>query len=142
MSKLSGVPRLPPGFRLEPSHDWEDRILERVPVHRADVLVADNAVAVEHEGLGNAVNAPVDCREAFEIVGDLGVGITQVAQPLQGVVEPVLVVLAVYRDFTRVLQFHEQGMFQAAGRTPAGEHVVQRDPACERFLGKAFFGVV
>src|ERR687891_2790267 len=82
----------------QPLDEWEDRLFEILRAHRPDVLVHDHTILADDEGLGHAVDAPLDADTAVLIGAGPGVGIAEVVEPFCGVLGPVLVVEAVDRD--------------------------------------------
>src|SRR5579859_3222172 len=86
--------------RIELPHERLHFLLHHVRGNRADVLVADDALAIDHVGLGHAVDAVVDADAAVRIEGDELVGIAIALEPGQRVVARVLVVQADHRRET------------------------------------------
>src|SRR5687767_663185 len=88
---------------------------------RADVLVADHALAVDDVGFGYAVDAVVDRDTASGVVHRELVGIAVAREPRQRVLARVLVVQADDRDALRQLAHHR--MLDQARRAPRRPHV-------------------
>src|SRR5258708_37359960 len=79
-------------------HDqWQDRMVEIGLGQRPDMLVADAAQAIDDEGLGDAVDPPIDA-DAPVVGADPGIGIAERGDPGERRLFLVLVIDAVDRD--------------------------------------------
>src|SRR6185436_13020958 len=81
------IANLPTAKLLHQRHDLLPRVLRR---ERADVLVADHALAVDHVGFGHAVDAVVDRDAAIAVVHRELVGVAVAREPGQRVFARVL----------------------------------------------------
>src|SRR6188508_2150733 len=106
-----------------------DLVRQHVGRQRADVLQADDAVLVDDEGLGHAVDAEVDADPALDVVERGVVRIAEAGQPAGGVLALVLVVEAVERHHLLLRELDQQRMLLAAGDAPRGPDVEHPDLA-------------
>ena len=90
---------------------------------RPDLLVADHALPVDHEGLGHAVDAEIDAHPALGIGDAQHVGIAELLEPRLAGVRLVLVVEPDERNDAALRELHEQRMLVAARRAPRRPHV-------------------
>ena len=104
------------------------------------MLVPNGAVRADHEGLGHAVDAPIDGRAPRRIGADGGEGVAEVAQEAASVVGIVLVVDADDPDGRVLGQLDEGRMLLPARHAPRRPHVHDRHPALEVGVGKARHG--
>src|ERR1051325_7882244 len=104
---------------------------------RPDALVADDSLAVDHVGLGHAVDAVVDGDAARRVEGDDLEGIAVPLEPRQGVLARILVVQAHHRGDSRARELAHHRMLDEARRAPRrphvqhphrAEHVLLREP--------------
>ena len=82
------------------------------------MLAADHALAVNDEGLGHTVAAPVDGDAPVTVGAHGSEGLSQRAQEAAGIVGLVLVVDADQPDVAALRQFHQHRVFLAAGHAP------------------------
>src|SRR6185503_8004652 len=82
---------------LQLAHQRHDALRHDLRRDRADLLVADDALLVDHVGLGHAVHAVVDADLAVQVLERSAVRVAVALEPLQPVVALVLVVEAVER---------------------------------------------
>src|SRR5690242_12669104 len=75
------------GFDLRQDHGRE-----LLGADGADLLEADDTLAVDDEALGHAIDPPFDRRAAAGIGADRGIGIAQAAEKAAGVLRIILVV--------------------------------------------------
>src|SRR5262245_58949495 len=87
-SRLRCSASLATGLQLP--HQRRDLLLGDFRRQRSDVLVADHALAVDHVGLGHAVDAVVDGDAAGGVVGDQLERIAVARQPRQRILARVL----------------------------------------------------
>src|SRR5437764_7573558 len=80
--------------RIELPHQRPHFVAHHVRGNRPDVLVADDALAIDHVGLGHAVDAVVDADASVRIEDDELVGIAVALEPRQRILARVLVVQA------------------------------------------------
>ncbi|MNG08203.1 hypothetical protein D3C84_915430 [compost metagenome] len=94
------------------------------------MAIADDALAVDEEGLGRAVNPEIQPQHAVRIVEIDLIGIAELRQPLDGLVPLILVVHA---DDGNALprQLLEVGVLPIAGRAPGGPDVEQHGAPLE-----------
>src|SRR5688500_9491832 len=98
-----------------------DLLLRHLGRERADVLVADHALAVDDVRFGHAVDAVVDRDAAGGVVHRELVGIAVAREPRQGVLARVLVVQADDRHALGELAHHR--VLDQARRAPRRPHV-------------------
>src|SRR5690606_19116735 len=108
--------------------------------HGADLLVADDALLVDHVRFRHSVDAVVEADGALHVVERGGEGIAVLCKPAQAVFALVLVVEAVERREPRPGELDEQPVLVAAGDAPRGpdiEHpdLSERVPGSEHLVG-------
>src|SRR5690348_5996695 len=92
---------------------------------RRPYVQADDAVAVDQEGLGHARQAPIDRDRAVEIVTHLPERIAEAVEPGARLLGLVLPGNADQGDAVLLRQALEQRLLGEAGRAPAREEVHQ-----------------
>src|SRR5688572_22075011 len=106
-------------------HQRLELLLRDLRRERPDVLVADDALAIDDVGLGHAVDAVVDRDLARGVVNRELVGIAVASKPGQRILAGILVVKADYGDSFGQLGDHR--MLDQARRAPRCPHVEQPD---------------
>src|ERR1700754_69187 len=105
---------------------------------RPDQLEAHDALLVDHEGLGHAVDAEVDAHAALLVEERHGIRVAETREPAEAFFSRVFVVQADDRHRARLREAHERRVLGAAGLAPRGpdvehpdlaEHVVAADGA-------------
>src|SRR5918992_2179751 len=107
---------------------------------RSDVLVADDALAIDDVGLGHAVDAVVDRDLARGVVHRELVGIAVAREPRQRILARVLVIEPDHRD--GLGQLGDHGMLDQAWRAPRRPYVEQPDFSEHVLLREARRGLV
>src|SRR5678816_835133 len=109
---------------------------------RPDVLVADDAVAVDYVGLGDTVHAVVDRDPACRVVDRDLEGIAVPLEPRQRVLARVLVVQAHHGGDSRARELAHHRMLDEARRAPRGPHVHYPHRTEHVFLREALVGLL
>src|SRR5579859_8052860 len=100
----------------------------------SDNLVADHAVLVDKEGLGRAIDTPVDGHVADGIESDCIVRVAILVEHGEGILPVILVIEPMDRQESAGGESHQHGMLFMAGSTPAGPYVEQAHLADEDAL--------
>src|SRR4051812_13406301 len=100
-----------------------DLLLHHVGGERADLLVADHSLAVDHIGLGHAVDAVVDADAPVRVENDQLIGVAIALQPRQRILALVFVVQADHRYEPGLRDARPHRMLDEARRAPRGPHV-------------------
>src|SRR5258708_1869327 len=104
-------------------HQRLDLLLHDVRAKRADVLVADHALAVDDVGLGHAVHAVVDADAAVGIEHDQLIRVAVALEPGQRVVARVLVVQPDHGSEPGLRDARHHRVLDQARRAPRRPHV-------------------
>src|SRR5664279_5053778 len=113
----------PTGLRIELLEQRLDLVGEDLGRERADVLHADDAVAVDDEGLRHAVHAEIDADPSLVVEERGVVRVAEAGQPAVGVEPRVLVVEAIDRHGALLGELDEHRVLLAAGDAPRGPDV-------------------
>src|ERR1044071_583155 len=119
-----------------------DLLLDDFRRERPDALVADDALAVDHVGLGHAVHAIVDGDAASRIVDNDLEGIAVPLEPRQRVLARVLVVQADHRGDSRARNLAHDRMLDEARRAPRRPDVHHPHRAEHVLLREALVGLL
>src|SRR5436190_3851818 len=107
----------------------------------ADVLVADDAFAIDDVGLGHAVDAVVDADAAVHVGDDQVIGIAVALEPGQRVLALVLVIQADHRRDAGARHLCDHRMLDQARRAPGGPDVHDPHLAEHLLLREALVGL-
>src|SRR5436190_18618354 len=102
-----------------------DLLLHHLRRERADLLVADHAVAVDQVGLRHTVDTVVDADASVRVEDDQLVRVAVALQPRQRVVALILVVEPDDRHQAGLRDARDYRMLDEARRTPRRPHVQQ-----------------
>src|SRR5678815_5541151 len=125
---------------LQLLHQRQDALAHDLGSKDADALVADDALAVDDEGFGYAVDAVVHAQAPLSIVQRKRVGVAEAPEPGERLVGFVLVVEPDDRRGAGARERRECGMLLAARHAPRGPYVQDPHFAGERVRGDALFG--
>src|SRR5690606_287722 len=139
-----------------------EHVLQRIGRDRADVLVADAALAIDQEGFRHAIHAEVDADAAVDVEHRQHVGVAMVLEPgartLDGhaglglerhaarvdrtVATHFLVVEADHGHQLLLRHAHQHRMLLATGDAPRGPHVEQPHLALHFLQREGLLGLI
>src|SRR5262249_59558275 len=117
-------------------------LLDDLRRERPDALVADDALAVDHVGLGHAVDAVVDGDAPGRVESDDLERIAVPLEPRQGILARILVVQADHRCDSRARELAHHRMLYEARRAPRGPDIHHPHRAEHVLLGEALVGLL
>src|SRR5439155_16367945 len=123
-------------------HQRLDLLLHDVGGERSDVLVADDALAIDDVGLGHAVDAVVDADAPARVEHDEMKRVAVALEPGQRLVAGVLVVEPDDRRESRLGDARHHWVLDQAWRAPRGPHAHDPHLAEHVLLREALLGLV
>src|SRR6185369_11159883 len=118
---------------LELLHERQDPLANDLGREDADALVADDALAVDDEGFGHAVDAVVHAEAAFAVIQRERIRIAEASEPGERLLGFVLVVEPDHRRAARARERRQRGVLLAARDAPRSPHI-QHPHRAEHFV--------
>ena len=82
------------------------------------MLEGDNPLAIDHEGLRHAIDAPLDAHAPVAVGAHAGIGIAQFGEKGAGIGCRIVIIDAEDFNLAALGQVHQERMFDPAGHAP------------------------